>query len=275
MPKHLRLLFTRLRKQDDGAPEGGGAPATPSDPVEPAPVEPAPAEPADPAPVEPDPREAELTSLREERDRLLAEVETSRTARPLPAEAPKYKDASALAARETELGGLIEWLYEHLDGYEGDDGTGKTVTMTSAEVRKKLGLANRELSADIPRERAALAAREASLANARREFPSHFDQKHPDSARVRAVFAEIPGLEHLPTAHRLAADILAGRSARRAPAPARPAVSAAAKPPVLPTGGATPPPSVKGSAVKLDGDGLRRGAPGSMLGLIMSTLPNA
>ncbi len=277
--RHHRIHLARLRAEaDDLAPEGSGDTSTAAASVDTstaadsaADTEPSASE-ADAAAA--DPRDAELAELRAERDRLRAEADSARSAAPVSADAPKYKDSASIAARETQLGELIEWLYSNLDGYEGAGDDGKPVVITSADVRKKLGAAHRELSADIPRERAALAARESAVAAARREFPSHFDSKHPDSARVRAVFAEVPGLDRLPNAHRIAADILAGRGARGV----RPAPSSkpAAKPPVLPTGGATPPPSAaKGAAVKLDGDGLRRGAPGSMLNLIMSTLPGA
>lgn len=217
--------------------------------------------------------EGELAARDEELARLREEAGKGGDPVPVSKADSGYKDAAAVEARAQVLGDMIEFLYANLDGYTGKDAQGNETTLTAAEVRAKLAKAHRELAADIPAARAVVAERERARARARREYPTHFDAKHPDFTKVRAVFAEAPGLESLPNAHALAADVLRGRAAKGSAGGQRQGGSAT--PPRMPTGGTPPPPAGgagKKTAVTVDGDALRRGERGTLTAMIAATL---
>lgn len=161
----------------------------------------------------------------------------------LPGVNPAYKNEADIDARQDVLVDMLNQVVLHLDGYEGMQ-DGKPVRLTAEQVRARFAELNKELQITLPREREALRKVQAAASEARRSHPTHFDDRHPDAAAVRTLFAEYP---QIAGNHKLAAELLKARKAPAVAAPATPAKVApkAATPPAVPTarGGAFAPAS--------------------------------
>lgn len=241
--------------------------AAPAEPISPepaaAPVEPEAVAPA-PAPALPDAVAAELAALRAELAALkgaaapvAAPTEPEIPAVPVPASA-RFKTRADLERAEADTTAAVAHLRANRDGLEYRDGD-RTVRLSADQVAAELDRLYDDLAIRFPREREAMREREAVAAEARRAYPTHFDAKHGDSAAVRAIFAEFPGIAG---DHRAAAAILAGRKA--AAAPARPAPARApARPAPVPAAPVPAPVSAGAAPVRtIDRDAIARGEGG-------------
>lgn len=227
---------------------------TDDEPAEPAAESPEPAaEPSAEPATEPAPEPApdELGALKAKIAELEAKLSAPPAAKPdaepapvaVPGVNPTYKNEADIDARQDALVDMLNQVVLHLDGYEGMQ-DGKPVRLTAEQVRARFAELNKELQITLPREREALRKVQAAASEARRSYPSHFDDRHPDAAAVRTIFAEYP---QIAGNHKLAAELLKARKAPAVAPAAAPAKAApkAATPPAVPTarGGAFAPAS--------------------------------
>lgn len=124
------------------------------------------------------------------------------------------KDEAALNQRAAALAADLKVVSRHLDGYTTKDEKGGDIEISAEMVRERFAQIQEELLVSIPAEREVLRARAKAEAVARRDYPEHFSAG-PTGTAVRDLFAEIPGLDRHPDAHRIAAEILEGRKATR------------------------------------------------------------